>query len=63
MSMIKVDEKKLDQILINAVSLCDSFYITVNGKSCHAQYCKKNRKKNCPFLCEKTIKEWLRKED
>lgn len=57
--MIKVDEKKLGQILINVSSLCDSFYSTVNSKGCHGRYCEKN----CPFLCDKTIKEWLKKED
>lgn len=59
MTMIEVDEKKLDQILVNISSLCDSFYSTVNGKGCHGRYCEKN----CPFLCDVTIKEWLRKED
>lgn len=58
MSMIKVDEKKLDKVLGVVTVYCAHLYFDTNDKHCCTRNCNK-----CFFSSDEELKEWIRKED
>lgn len=65
MTMIEVDEKKLDKLLNAFGHNCDYLHEEAYGKyCCHGVLINEPQKcGNCQFKNSKSIKEWLRKED
>lgn len=58
MSMIKVNEKKLDKVLGVVTVYCAHLFFSTNDKHCCTRNCNK-----CFCSSEDELKEWIRKED